>query len=74
MDGGWKSPTVAEGDIENSLENKKETPRKIFGLGNQLQAQPSTSQTYRSTRTAWRATQWTEIPPTSGAHLSVIHM
>jgi hypothetical protein len=27
---------------------------------------------YRSTRTAWRVTQWTEIPPTSGAHLSVI--
>jgi hypothetical protein len=26
---------------------------------------------YRSTRTAWRVTQWTEIPPTSGAHLSV---
>jgi hypothetical protein len=26
---------------------------------------------YRSTRTAWPVTQWTEIPPTSGAHLSV---
>jgi hypothetical protein len=26
---------------------------------------------YRSTRTAWRVTQWTEIPPTSGEHLSV---
>jgi hypothetical protein len=26
---------------------------------------------YRSTRTAWRVTQCTEIPPTSGAHLSV---
>jgi hypothetical protein len=26
---------------------------------------------YRSTRTAWRVTQWPEIPPTSGAHLSV---
>jgi hypothetical protein len=27
--------------------------------------------TYKSTRTAWPVTQWTEIPPTSGAHLSV---
>jgi hypothetical protein len=26
---------------------------------------------YRSTKTAWRVTQWTEIPPTSGAHLFV---
>jgi hypothetical protein len=26
---------------------------------------------YRWTRTAWRVTQWTEIPPTSGSHLSV---
>jgi hypothetical protein len=43
-DHGWgKSSTVAEGYIENFLENKKETSRKIFGLGNQLQAQPSTS-------------------------------
>jgi hypothetical protein len=50
MDGGWKSSTVAEGYIENFLENKKETSRKIFGLGNQLQAQPSTSQTYTLTR------------------------
>lgn len=42
--GGWKSSTVAEGYIENSLENKKETTRKIFGIGNQqLQTQPSTS-------------------------------
>jgi hypothetical protein len=27
---------------------------------------------YRSTRTAWLVTQWTEVPPTSGAHLFVV--
>jgi hypothetical protein len=27
---------------------------------------------YRSTRTAWLVTQWTEVPPTSGAHFFVV--
>jgi hypothetical protein len=27
---------------------------------------------YRSTRTAWLVTQWTEVPPSSGAHLFVV--
>ncbi|KAJ3634964.1 hypothetical protein MTP99_007904 [Tenebrio molitor] len=50
-----------------------------FKIGVRLRYEPNNSPAsrhpsegrYRPTRTAWRVTQWTEIPPTSGAHLSV---
>ena len=34
--GGWKSSTVAEGYIENSIEQKRKTSNKIFKIKNMI--------------------------------------